>query len=100
MKACIAPFVFAALGLAAAPSHAGFINDACLVGTGKGQARLCGCIQQVADQTLNATDQRRAATFFTDPHQSQVERQRSDGQVIDFWDRYKDFAERAGKVCG
>ena len=61
--------------------------------------QLCGCIQAVADDSLSAGDQRRAAAFFRDPHQAQEVRQ-SDGRRDEaFWDRYTAFADRAERIC-
>ena len=61
---------------------------------------LCGCIQQVANQTLSGADQSRASRFFSDPHEAQETRQK-DGRASEaFWLRYKNFAATAEQACG
>lgn len=79
---------------------AGPIDNACVRSDrAQGQAPLCGCIQQVADMTLSRSDQRRAARFFSDPHEAQVVRMsKSDGDNA-FWARYKHFAATAEAYC-
>jgi hypothetical protein len=60
---------------------------------------LCDCIQQVADMTLNGSDQRRAASFFKDPekaHKVWMSKSKSDDA---FWDRYKAFGDMAEAYC-
>lgn len=61
---------------------------------------LCSCIQGVADQTLQRSEQRQAVRFFRDPHRAQVVRQsRSDGDRR-FWERYRSFGAAAEERCG
>ncbi len=77
---------------------AGPIERACL-GTDRGNRALCGCIQQVADMTLQGGDQRRAASFFKDPeraHATWISQSASDDA---FWDRYKNFGATAEAYC-
>ncbi|WP_415182096.1 hypothetical protein [Phaeovulum sp.] len=91
----------AAFLMAAAPmAFAGPIDSACLSG-GRSQANraLCGCIQQVADQTLSQSDQRRAAKFFKNPHQAQEVRQSGRASDEAFWQRYKNFGVTAEAYC-
>jgi len=60
---------------------------------------LCSCVQRVANQSLSAADQRRAADFFDNPDKAEEVR-RSDAARDDaFWDRYRAFADRAEAVC-
>lgn len=79
---------------------AGPIESACLRSDRKAANRaLCDCIQQVADQTLRSSDQRRAATFFKDPdkaHKVWMSKNNSDDA---FWDRYKAFGAQAEAYC-
>ncbi len=61
---------------------------------------LCGCIQQVADMTLQRADQRRAAKFFKDPdlaHTVWISQKPADDA---FWERYKQFGAMAEAYCG
>ena len=61
--------------------------------------QLCGCIQRVAAQTLNASDQQRAAKFFTNPDKAydvKLSQSRADDA---FWERYKSFAASAEASC-
>jgi hypothetical protein len=79
---------------------AGPIESACMR-SGRKQANraLCGCIQQVADMTLQRRDQSRAAAFFRDPekaHKVWMSKSKSDD---DFWDRYKAFGAQAEAYC-
>lgn len=62
--------------------------------------RLCNCIQRVANQTLSASDQRRAAPFFAEPDKAQETRARDDRSSEAFWKRYKAFASAARRTCG
>lgn len=78
-------------------ARAGQIEAACLGSDrARGDRALCGCIQAVADGTLNRRDQRQAAKFFADPHLAQEART---GGAGDFWDRYKVFGTLAEERC-
>lgn len=79
---------------------AGPIENACLK-SGRQQANrsLCGCIQQVADMTLQGGDQRQAAKFFKDPEQAQKVRMSKSDRDNAFWARYKNFSETAAAYC-
>lgn len=88
------------MAMGSTAAFAGAISSACEKANRKGASRaLCGCIQQVADQSLSRSDQRRAAKFFKDPHQAQEIRQSDNRSDEAFWLRYKDFGERAGALC-
>lgn len=78
----------------------GTIGSACMAG-GRDAAnpRLCSCVQQVADQSLTAAEQRRAAGFFEDPHEAQETRQSDRAADENFWQRYRAFATRAESLC-
>jgi len=77
------------------------IERACL-GSDRDAANraLCSCIQQAADMTLNARDQRLASTFYRDPQKAQDIRQSGRSAHARFWERYKDYAEIARTFCG
>ena len=61
--------------------------------------QLCGCIQDVADLTLQNGDQRLAASFFRDPHKAQEVRQSDRASHESFWQRYKNFGQTAEVYC-
>lgn len=61
---------------------------------------LCGCIQDVADLTLSAKDQKTAVKFFKDPELAQAKRQSDRASDEDFWARYKQFTKAAQQLCG
>lgn len=85
---------------AAMPVAAGPINDACLASDRTARSRkLCGCIQAVANQTMTGSEQRRAATFYSSPHQAQVVRQSDRASDEHFWKVYRAYGERSEQVC-
>lgn len=89
--------VFAATGAAEA---GGVIGRACL-GAGRPAAtrELCACIQKVADATLTASEQRRGAAFFGNPHQSQEVRASSRPADARFWAHWEQFGATADAYC-
>ena len=95
--ALAAMFLPLTLGMA----QAGPIERACMSSDRDAANRnLCGCIQQVADQTLRGGDQRKAAKFFRDPdlaHEVWISQRAGDDA---FWDRYKAFGASAEASCG
>ena len=95
------PAVAVAAILMTAPfAVAGPVDNACVRSErGARNPALCGCIQQVANQTLSRTDQRRAASFFRDPHEAQEVRMSKSDRDNAFWARYKRFASRAEAYC-
>ncbi|EPX80891.1 hypothetical protein [Litoreibacter arenae] len=92
--------VFVVAVVSASAAVAGPIERACNKSDRKSVSRpLCNCVQQVADLTLDARDQRLAATFFSDPHRAQVIRQSDDRGHEAFWKRYKQFGASAEGYC-
>jgi hypothetical protein len=88
------------LPFSAGMAEAGPIERACLASDRKAASRtLCGCIQQAADMTLRAGDQRRAAKFFRDPDEAQQVRMSKTDNDNEFWDRYKNFGATAEAYC-
>lgn len=86
--------------LAAPMAYAGPIENACLKSDRKGVNRsVCNCIQQAADLTLSSSEQRKAAKFFNDPHQTQELRQSSKSNDEKLWLRYKEFGNAAQAFC-
>jgi hypothetical protein len=78
----------------------GPISRACMASERKARnARLCGCIQTVADRELSGQDQRIAVTFFKDPHRAQEIRQSDRPNHENLWLRYKAFSTRAEASC-
>lgn len=85
---------------AAGAAQAGVIERACLKSDRQAATRLiCGCIQDVADVTLDRRDQRLAATFFRDPHRAQEIRQSDRASHEAFWQKYKEFGATAETYC-
>ncbi|MGC8203753.1 hypothetical protein ACP2AV_13715 [Aliiroseovarius sp. PTFE2010] len=94
------PLMMAALAsVIATAAHAGTIERACLTSDRSASRALCGCIQQVADQTLSTGDQRMAARFFKDPQKAQDIRQSDNRSHEVFWKRYKAFGAVAQDYC-
>ena len=91
--------IVAAVVLTAPLAVAGPIDSACHGSERSGSARLCGCIQQVADATLSRADQRRAAGFFRDAEKAQEVRMSKRDADNAFWARYKNFANTAQAYC-
>lgn len=90
----------AAVVMTAPLALAGPIDSACVRSDrARGNAALCGCIQQVANQTLSRADQRRAAQFFRDPHLAQEVRTSKRNGDSEFWRRYRHFASQAETLC-
>ncbi len=88
------------LVLLAGAAGAGTIENACLKSDRRAASRaLCGCIQKVADATLGRSDQRLAASFFSDPHRSQEVRQSDSRNNERFWQRYVRFGAAAEVHC-
>ena len=98
MRVMICAAVVATVGGVAS---AGTIEKACLKSDRDSASRqLCGCIQDVADLVLTNADQRRAASFFANPHKAQEVRQSSASRDEVFWLRYKSFGKQAQNYCG
>ena len=96
------PAILIAMALAAGcAANAGVIERACMKSERKTANRaLCGCIQQVADVTLDRRDQRAAAKFFDDPHRAQEVRQSDKPGHEVFWKKYASFGQTAESYCG
>jgi hypothetical protein len=79
----------------------GEIGRACVTsGRDAANPQLCSCIQGVANQSLSAADQRRAARFFGDPDRAQDVRLSDTARDDAFWERWRAFADRAEAICG
>jgi len=78
----------------------GPISQACMASDRKARSRqLCGCIQAVADTTLSGNQQRRAATFYSDPQKAQDVKMSDRESNEKFWDDYKAYSKRAQQTC-
>ena len=96
LAAAVAVFIPLMSGMASA----GAIEQACLGSDRQAANRsLCGCIQQVADVTLQGGDQRRAAAFIKDPDKAQDAWMSKTASDDAFWDRYKNFGATAEASC-
>ena len=81
-------------------ASAGPIEGACLNSARNGASRsLCSCIQQVADITLQTSDQSLVAAFFKDPDKAEKVRMSQSKRDDAFWDRYTTFGEQARLSC-
>jgi hypothetical protein len=90
----------AALILTPLMVEAGPISRACMASDGKGRsAQVCGCIQQVANRTLDRSDQRLAAKIFKKPQMAQDIRMSDSRQHEVFWKKYKAFGTTASATC-
>lgn len=82
------------------PAASGPISGACLSSGRSARSRqLCGCIQAVANQSLSTSQQRRAASFYSNPQIAQNVRQSDRAADERFWKTYKAYSERAEQVC-
>lgn len=89
-----------ACGGGAGGGASGDISRACLeADRSAASPALCGCVQQVANQSLSGSEQARAATFFADPQLAQDTRQSDNWSDERFWTRYRAFADLATEIC-
>ena len=78
----------------------GPIQQACQKAGRKQASRArCGCVQAVANMSLSANDQRKGATFSSEPQRAQDVRQSDNAANERFWDRWVEFGTRARKLC-
>lgn len=100
MKRTFFAAVLAASALSS-PVFAGPIESACNRSDRPQASRqLCRCIDSVADRTLTRSEQRRAASFFTNPDEAQAVRMSQTRRDNEFWDRYRAFGDLASRMCG
>lgn len=99
-RAALTASVLTLWALGGCGGASGTMGRACLAGgRDAASARLCTCVQGVADQSLARADQARAAAFFGDPQAAQEVRQSNRPGDEAFWDRYRAFADRAEAAC-
>ena len=88
-----------ALALASA-ANAGPIQKACLnSGRDAADRKMCVCIQGVADQMLEGSDQRRAAKFFSNPELAAKTMLSDTARDDAFWERWERFGQTATIYC-
>lgn len=81
-------------------AFAGPIENACLRSDRAQATRaMCRCIDSVAQGTLTRSEQRRAASFFSDPDLAQSVRMSKTVRDNEFWDRYRAFGATAEQYC-
>lgn len=79
---------------------AGPIENACLRSDRSQATRaMCRCIDSVAQTTLTRSEQRRAASFFSDPDRAQQVRMSKTVRDNEFWGRYRAFGASAEQYC-
>jgi hypothetical protein len=90
----------AALILTSVAAEAGPISRACLASDRNSRSNsLCGCLQQVANKTLDRGDQRLAAKIFRKPQMAQDIKMSDSSSHEVFWKKYKNFGASATKTC-
>lgn len=78
----------------------GDISRACVAADRRDASpALCGCVQQVANQSLSGADQARVVGFFVDPQLAQDTRQSDRVGDERFWVRYRAFTDLASQIC-
>lgn len=78
----------------------GVIAESCVESDRRAaNARLCSCIQQVANRTLNGSDQRLAATFFENSERANDVKIDDSRSADAFWTRYRAFTRAAERSC-
>ena len=89
-----------ALILSSAAVQAGPISRACLASERNVSSHaLCGCLQQVANRTLDIGEQRRAAKIIRKPQMAQDIKMSNSASNEAFWQRYKNFGAHAAQTC-
>ena len=84
----------------AVAAEAGPVSRACLASDSKARSyALCRCLQQVANRTLDRSDQRLAAKFFRKPQMAQDIKMSDSRSHEVFWTKYKSFGATASRSC-
>lgn len=90
----------AALTLSSVAAEAGPISRACMASDRNARSyALCGCLQQVANKTLDRGDQRLAAKIFRKPQMAQDIKMSDSSSHEVFWKKYKNFGATATQTC-
>jgi hypothetical protein len=101
LLAALAVFSLTSCGGGGGGRVTGDIGQACMAaGRSAANPALCACVQQVASQTLSASDQARVAGFFAEPDLAQEIRVADGAASEAFWRRYRQFTETAEGQCG
>ena len=100
MKRTLTAAALVVAALAPAAAVAGPVENACNRSDRAQTSRaLCRCIDSVARDTLTRSEQRRAASFFTDPDEAQRVRMSPTDRDNEFWARYRAFGSSAQSLC-
>ena len=76
------------------------IERACLRSDREARSRaLCGCIQQAANLTLSANDQKLAASFYNKPGRLEDIQGSGRSAQLRFLERYAAYVEAARAFC-
>ena len=79
----------------------GPIYSACRsAGRDQASRARCGCVQAVANQSLNSSEQNRGAGFFSNPQQAQDVRQSDRASDEVMWQAWRAFSSAAEQRCG
>lgn len=92
-------YLVAILLVAGGAAQADTIRQACLTADRSAHPALCACIQDAANRTLSARDQKVAARFFSDPDEAEAMRMSKRRSHEAFWDRYQAFGDFARSLC-
>jgi hypothetical protein len=93
--------IIVSAGFATDASAAGVIDRACRASDRPAASpQLCRCIQGVANRSLNASERRKVAKWFSDPHRAQEIRMSDRRSDEALWERYKAFGQKARATCG
>lgn len=100
MKSSIAILGVTLMGLLATGADAGPIERACNKSDRDAANRaICACLQQVADLTLDRTEQGRAAKLLNNPEKAHALWMSTSRKDDVFWDRYTNFGAQAEVYC-
>jgi hypothetical protein len=100
MKTTIPAAAALVICLMASSAFSGPIERACNKSSRDAANRqVCLCIQSVADQILNSTDQRRAAKLLNNPEKAHEVWQSQRPADDAFWERYKVFGVQVETSC-
>ncbi|QQA43727.1 hypothetical protein [Pelagovum pacificum] len=78
----------------------GPVANACMASDrGNNNAALCGCVQRAAHQTLNRSEQRETARYFSDPERLQRMKLDDRPHADEAWRRYSRFIDTAESMC-
>lgn len=84
----------------APPASANVIERACRqLDRSSATPARCACVGKVASQKLSASERRKVAVWFRDPHKAQEVRQSDRRRDEKLWARYRAFGDAASRTC-